>query len=496
MKLTMLAITLTALVAASNTAATAETSSPVCTPAQAGLDSVLLDHALNLLSVNGSETVQVYRDGCQVGKGVYDPVLGDLAGNNWSQTKTVTALLTGRAVTLGKLQVSDPIGKYLPPGLGDEAHRAITIEHLLTQTSGVHMNWSRELNPEMPDRIAEFMSLPIDHEPGTYFRYDQTGPTVLAYVVEQAVGEDLQEFAQREFFTPLGIPRDKWFWLRDRAGHTEGWAHLFLPGDQFRRFGELFTNDGVVAGKRLISSGYLRKLHTGTKANPAYGYLTWVNSGAYWVNASGFAEATNEGHMISSAPPDMYFSAGFHGQFVFVLPKLHMVVTRSSGSLMWTPSRTDVGDLTTAATSSQPGRIEYEFFKLIMHAAGQPAGDYVAPTPTSVDVGLIVNPEDNLAALQLGPGAPEGCTFAGCGSDPSTTEAVRFLQEVQAAEWAGFTSVPDSVMELARKSPRFFLRVLDGWEQTAQIMGKRLPDTVPNLMRSLQASVDTVPAIR
>lgn len=460
------------------------------TPEQVGLDPVNVAHALNLMSVNGSETVQLYRNNCLVGTGIFDALLGNVPGNNWSQTKTITALLAGRAATTGRLGVDDPIGKYLPAGLGDAAHRAITIKQLLTQTSGVRMNWTRELNLAMPDRIREFMSLPIEHRPGTYYQYDQTGPSVVAYVVQQAVGEDLQTFAQREFFDPLGIARDKWFWLRDRSGHTDGWSNFFLPGNEFGRIGQLLLNRGTFHGQRLISEPYLRELQTPSSTNPGYGYLTWLNAGPYWITPGAFARTKNLAPMISSAPEDMYFSYGFFGQHIFVIPSLNIVVTRSSGTLNWPPSRTDIGDPMTAIAPGQTSRVEYEFFKLLTESVRNlkqaPVKPYAAPQPGAMDPSLFVSVPDNVAVAQLGPAAPKGCTIGGCDGAIAAAGTIRALMDAPRTEFAALTALPAGFAQLAIQIPDLVPRLLDGWQQTARITGEQLPATVPALLTSLK----------
>ena len=56
--------------------------------------------------------------------------------------------------------------------------------------------------------MKEFASLPFDHKPGEYFDYSQTGPALLNAIVEKAVGQDFQEYAQDKLFTPAGhLPR-------------------------------------------------------------------------------------------------------------------------------------------------------------------------------------------------------------------------------------------------------------------------------------------------
>ena len=77
--------------------------------------------------------------------------------------------------------------------------------------------------------------------------------SLLANTVERSVGMDLQDWAQKELFGPIGIPRSAWSWERDRAGHTEGWAHLHMVNAGWARLGQLLLRGGRWNGRRLIS---------------------------------------------------------------------------------------------------------------------------------------------------------------------------------------------------------------------------------------------------
>jgi hypothetical protein len=238
------------------------------------------------------------------------------------------------------------------------------------------------------------------------------------------------------------------------------------------------------------------QLRTPTTTNPGYGYLTWLNAGPFWVTPSGFAEATNPAPMIASAPEDMYFSYGFFGQHVFVIPSVDMVVTRSSRTLNWPPNRTDVGDLVTAIAPTQPTRIEYEFFKQLMASVQTPdqppAKPYVAPAPGAVDADLFINAQDNLATIGLPPGAPEGCTILGCDGTIAGAGTLRTLMDASQTKFADLPRLIDGIREFADDIPNLPTRLLDGWQQTAAITGQQLPSTLPALLTSVQTTLDSI----
>lgn len=463
-------------------------------PDEVGLDAGKVRRAVDFLSVNGSESVKVFRHNCLIDSGIFDPVTGEIPGHMWSGGKLITCLLVGRAVTLGKLDVNDSIGKYLPAGLGDTRHRAITVKELLTHTSGVHMNWTRELNLASPDTIREFMSDAFDHDPGTYFRYEQTGLTVLDQVVERAVGEDFQVFAQQELFDRIGIPREHWFWATDRSGHTIGAGAAFLPGNDFGRIGQLLLNNGTFNGERVISAEFLQAATTPTPQNPSMGYLMWLNHGPYWVNPSMTWEAKIPGRIIASAPQDMYLASfGAFGQNIWVIPSLGIVVTRSSGTLSIPPSRTDLSDPEGTSLGS-PGQVEHEFLRLLMQAVTDtPQPDpppYETAAVGAVDAGLYVNPDDNLDLIEAGSTAPPGCTPAGCDGQLPGAQAIPPLMAAGPAYASAGTRLPAGFQDLAHQIPDLFPRLLDGWTHTAALMTQQAPRTAPALLETTGKSAE------
>ncbi|MEV1295909.1 serine hydrolase [Pseudonocardia sp. NPDC049635] len=426
---------------------------PRSTPESVGLDSAKLDEAIGYWTSQGAETVKVFRHSCLTGESALDPALERVPRINWSQTKTVSALIAGVAVREGLIEVDAPIGDYLPEGLGDEAHRTITVRSVLTMSTGVQMNWARGLNLFTDiSRAREAMSMEIQHEPGEYFQYDQTTPSVLNYVIQQAIWQqdpelDYQDWAQQEFWNKLGIPESAYWWQRDRSGNTLGYSKLFLRPLEFGRLGELMLNDGVYQGERVIDESYMAELRTGSDANCGYGFLTWLNScepGKTQVDAALFERRTYDpaGPWITSAPKDLYFSFGLHGQHTFVIPSLDMVVTRSGEVPPDTLENTPSGDTKPLAGAHiQEGY--FTFFRKLMDAVtdmpddvratiANPDGPWEGPTgpDLALDPQLFLDPIDAAPGsyLAVGDQAPQGCTIAGCEQEPN--DGLKWITDV------------------------------------------------------------------
>ncbi|MFT4921653.1 MAG: CubicO group peptidase (beta-lactamase class C family) [Haloarculaceae archaeon] len=390
-------------------------------PSGVEMDPETTRRAIDYATTRNAASLRVYRHNQLVGTSRLDPVTAEVQNNVWSTTKGVVSMLAGRAVELGHLDVGDRIGKYIP--FADAAHSRITIEQLLTQSSGLPLNWSAELS-QPPDTVRYTLGLDIEDEPGTDFEYGQTTCTVLAYAIEQAVGEDLQRFAQKQLFGPLGIERDDWFWLRDRAGNTHGYAYLYIRPTDLARLGHVMLRNGQWRNQQLLDSSYVERASAPSDTNPYYGYLFWINQSdhGYTVDMPD-QKFIRDRRLVESAPRDMYAFVGFLDQIIFVIPSLDMVVIRTGfpGNYQLDPQ-----ELITA----HPGRWMHEFFRILMRAVEDvdvpDPGPYRNETDLEFDYNYFVDADENAAALGLGPEAPEGCTVLGCESPVASEGYVQF----------------------------------------------------------------------
>ena len=191
-------------------------------PGELGMDAAKLESALDWAVTHTSTSVAVYRHGCLAGESKLDRLATrGVQFDGWSMTKSVTALLVGRAVTMGLYRARRPLRGLYPEA--DLEHGAVLPTHLLTMTTGTHRNWVRDLSPQ-EDRVKDALSLPFDHPPGTHWEYQQSNVTWLLDSVERAVGsDDIQDWAQQNLFGPVGIERGWWTWDRAHSGNTEGW---------------------------------------------------------------------------------------------------------------------------------------------------------------------------------------------------------------------------------------------------------------------------------
>ena len=163
-------------------------------------------------------TVIVVKDGKTVFRKAYG--MADVAGGRpltpetalriGSLTKQFTATAILMLVDEGKLSLDDDITQYLP---GYPTHgKRITIEHLLTHTSGIVSYTGK---PDYLQHMAEdvtvgqmidrFKNDPLEFEPGSGYRYNNSGYFLLGAIIEKVSGQTYAGFLQQRIFTPLGM---------------------------------------------------------------------------------------------------------------------------------------------------------------------------------------------------------------------------------------------------------------------------------------------------
>jgi CubicO group peptidase (beta-lactamase class C family) len=139
------------------------------------------------------------------------PLEPDMVFRIGSMTKQFTAVAVLMLVEEGKLALSDPITRFLPdyPTGG----RTITVEHLLTHTSGIKSYTAMDdflanvrKDYTVPEMIDHFKSQPMDFEPGEKYQYDNSGYFLLGAIVEKASGTGYEAFLKKRVFDVVGMP--------------------------------------------------------------------------------------------------------------------------------------------------------------------------------------------------------------------------------------------------------------------------------------------------
>lgn len=257
-----------------------------------------------------------------------------------SVSKPFMASVVMALVDQGKLNLDDPVEKYLPAFKGKRVQgsespaKPMTIRQLISHTGGFWGN--KGISSEKMDLIRNF-ERPLDetidlvakyglaYEPGTKWVYSGVGYCVLGRVVEVALGESLEVISQEALFRPMGLSNTTFLPSREmrktvptaylREGRElkakDSLAEIedlrfILPGgslftnlDALAAFGQMHLNDGLYDGKRILSKesvAEMRKLQGPEKPSRTYG-LGWFRDD---VSDSGLAELTFHGGALGA----------------------------------------------------------------------------------------------------------------------------------------------------------------------------------------------------
>jgi CubicO group peptidase (beta-lactamase class C family) len=267
------------------------------------------------------------------GIGIDTPLLG------FSATKSVMSALAGVLVRKGALKLNEPVPIAAWQGAGDP-RRAITLDHLLRHTAGLALGSSLSaslasaLEPVNrmkfieSDMAAYAESMPLATAPGTAWNYHDGNTIILAHLIRQAAGgtaSDMMRLARQELFSPLGMRHVAIEF--DASGNAEGSSQMLASARDWARFGQLYLNDGVVGGKRILPEGWVKY---SAELTPG----AWVGMGAgFWTNRGDCLGAAYR--IERGVPRDAFFAKGTIGQYVVIVPSEKLVIARLGRSPNW-----------------------------------------------------------------------------------------------------------------------------------------------------------------
>lgn len=281
----------------------------------------------------------------------------------FSMTKSVMSALTGILVRQGKLKLDGPapVAAWQDP---DDPRHAITVDQLLRHTAGIALGSSLQaslgsaLEPVNVMKFAEddmaayAETVPLATAPGTVWNYHDGNTIMLAHLIRNAAGgkpEDALRFAHRELFAPLGM-RHVTLQL-DGAGTIEGSSKMLASARDWARFGQLYLNDGIAGGKRILPEGWVNYSATATPN-------AWVGIGAgFWTNqGDSFGAKFRVDH---GWPRDAFFAKGTIGQYTIIIPSERLVIVRLGRSPNVPPQADGVFDLVrdVVATTHEKGKL-------------------------------------------------------------------------------------------------------------------------------------------
>lgn len=247
-----------------------------------------------------------------------------------SAGKSVTSVLVGAAIHAGApLKLSSPVyevmnGGKFPPDL-DPQKRAMTLEHLLTMSSGFFCDDNNDDAPgredtmwdqtEEPDFYRYTMKVPMATPPGENAVYCSANPNLALGMVARATKELPIYSFDRLIAGPMKF--GNYAWNLDPAGNAYGGGGShFLPRD-FLKFGQLMLNGGTWGGHRILSRDFV------AQATAPHYHLAHIYYGYAWWR---------EDFPYKKRNVQAYMALGAGGQVVTVVPELSLVIAFYAGN--------------------------------------------------------------------------------------------------------------------------------------------------------------------
>ena len=246
-----------------------------------------------------------------------------------SVTKSVTSALVGIAIDRGAIGGVDVKLSSLFPeyaGLQEGGKGALTLEHLLTMTSG--LAWNENELPytdptndfvrlyRAPDPVAYVLDRPLEGAPGQAWNYNGGTVDLLGAAVARATGQGLDAFAEEHLFGPLGIDDYRWDFVRPDLIDAAGGLHL-RPRDM-ARLGLLYLDGGEWNGRRVVPREWVEtstQPHASVPGGGEYGYLWWART-----------------FELDGGAVEAFAAIGWGGQWIIIFPELDMVAVFTGGN--------------------------------------------------------------------------------------------------------------------------------------------------------------------
>ena len=239
--------------------------------------------------------------------------------NDQSLTKGIIAILTGIAIDKGFISSPDEnIARFFPELKQDTDQRkqTITIRQIMNQASGLYHEDLTRLDKylSLPNPSAYTLQQPVTTDPGSQFHYSNAASHLLSVIITKASGMSTLAFANKYLFGPLKIKTVEWMKMNDGFYDGSGLLSIRLSVTDMNRIGSLLLDSGRYNGVQIVSSAYVQQL-----LNPDRRYHTeWGFPGSeyalYWYHKN------YRGIQI-------VYGLGWGGQFNFVIPSLHAVIT-------------------------------------------------------------------------------------------------------------------------------------------------------------------------
>ena len=258
-----------------------------------------------LVTVNGELFHESYAEG-------FGPTTTQ---RTWSVAKSIAATFVGAAVHKGEIDVTRSAGLGLS---NEDPRRAIIIDHALRMASGRYSDTPGNRTDPLywgGTTVTErAQNWPLIHTPGSVYRYANNDTLAAIQAVQPAFGDD----PAWRFLGRFGMYRSSYEtdWQGNYVMSSQVWANA----RDLAKLGQLYLNDGVWRGNRILPKGW--RDYVSTPSGPQPQGTRWGYGAGWWT----FRRP--EGNAFEGIPDDAFAARGNRGQYVVVVPSRNVVIVR------------------------------------------------------------------------------------------------------------------------------------------------------------------------
>jgi len=226
-----------------------------------------------------------------------------------SISKSVVSACIGIALQQGKIKsVHQKVFDFFPEfsKLDTGLISLLTVEHLLTMTSG--LKWNEDVPYDNPENseikmissgnpIEYVLRQPMDLPPGKQWKYNGGTTQLLAAIIERTTGQQIDEFANEHLFRPLGIKQYEWV-RYPGTGLPAAASGLRLRSRDLMKFGLLYINKGFWNGRQIVPAKWVEdsfRSHIRQDEGSSYGYQFWLWNDTFFGKPLNIAACVGNG---------------------------------------------------------------------------------------------------------------------------------------------------------------------------------------------------------
>lgn len=297
-----------------------ETAQPV-TPESLGISSEAILDFIESAEKERTDEMHSFilmRHGKVAAQGWWAPYNPESPHMLYSLSKSFTSTAIGLAQAEGFLNIDDLVISFFPdetPENPSDNLQAMRIRDLLKMNSGHNDDATGRMQLDKESWVRGFLSLPVEHKPGTHFVYNSGATFMLSAIIQKVTGETVLQYLTPRLFVPLTIEHPTWE-SNMNGINMGGWGLKVRTGD-IANFGQLYLQKGKWNGEQLIPAAWVKEATSYQTSNGSNPQSDWEQG---------------YGYQFWRCRHNLYRGDGAFGQYCIVMPEQDAVMAITSGT--------------------------------------------------------------------------------------------------------------------------------------------------------------------